>query len=325
MAGSFWQPLMDAGDWLNDTIDEIGTGISNFWYGLTGQTEKTSAYQALMEREDSAYQRAAEDMKKAGLSKFGGVNPASSSSPAQSDPLAKALEIQQLRGVSLANKQASHDLKVSKGLGIRSSDKNALAPFVALYNMLFGPGKPFYGLDEKAVVWLKDRLSGLFGDGGTSSASVPPTDASSVPASVYDGFVPFTIDRMPTGYELGAYQDKLSAMSIPLETLKSLRGKEAEQWVSDFLVEEAEQGRGKAGGYENLPESLTSQVSKSYSADLAHFSSELRGSSYSDNSTVIGRLASILAGKHKMDYNKVYDDLWNKIHAPVRVKYVPYQ
>lgn len=323
MAGSFWQPLMDAGDWLNDTIDEIGTGIENFWYGLTGQTEKTSAYKALMEREDSAYQRAAEDLMKAGLSKFGGVNPASSSSPAQSDPLAKALEIQQLRGVSLANKQASHDLKVSKGLGIRSSDKNALAPFVALYNMLFGPGKPFYGLDDKAVAWLKDRLSGLFGDRGSSSN--PPSDASSVPSSVYQNFVPFTIDRLPTGSELGAYQDKLSAMSVPLETLKSLRGKEAEQWVSDFLVEEADKGVGKAGNYSSLPESLTSQVSKSYSDDLAHFSAELRGSSYSDNSTVIGRLASILAGKHKMDYNKVYDDLWNKIHASVRVKYVPYQ
>lgn len=75
-------------------FNELGNGIKNWWYGFTGQTEKTSAYQAMMEREDTAYQRAAEDMAKAGLSKYAGVNPASSSAPPQaSDPVSKSIQL----------------------------------------------------------------------------------------------------------------------------------------------------------------------------------------------------------------------------------------
>lgn len=73
----------DVGDTpLNNFIDDIGTGLKNAFYDLTGQTEKTSYYQALVEREnelierleareDTAYQRQVEDMKTAGLSMYG--------------------------------------------------------------------------------------------------------------------------------------------------------------------------------------------------------------------------------------------------------------
>lgn len=53
-----------------DYGDSIVQGLKNVWYTATGQTEKTSAYQAQMAREDSAYQRLAQDMQAAGLSKF---------------------------------------------------------------------------------------------------------------------------------------------------------------------------------------------------------------------------------------------------------------
>lgn len=67
---------------LSNFIDEIGQGIKNAWYDLTGQTEKTSYYQAQVEREDqliaeqqeredTAYQRQVADMKAAGLSMYG--------------------------------------------------------------------------------------------------------------------------------------------------------------------------------------------------------------------------------------------------------------
>lgn len=75
-------------------LSEVGQGLKNAWYNWTGQTEKTSAYQAMIEREDTAYQRAAEDMEKAGLSKFGGITQASSTSPdSSSDPITKSIQL----------------------------------------------------------------------------------------------------------------------------------------------------------------------------------------------------------------------------------------
>lgn len=65
---------------LTGVLDEFGAGLRNLWYTLTGQTEKTSAYQAMTEREDSANQRAAEDLAKAGLSKYGHFTPSSTGS-----------------------------------------------------------------------------------------------------------------------------------------------------------------------------------------------------------------------------------------------------
>lgn len=60
--------------------NELGAGLRNLWYTFTGQTEKTTAYQAQIAREDSAYQRAAEDMSAAGLSKYQGISGASTGS-----------------------------------------------------------------------------------------------------------------------------------------------------------------------------------------------------------------------------------------------------
>lgn len=40
---------------INKFFYELGKGIENWWYGITGQTEKTSAFQAQIAREDSAY------------------------------------------------------------------------------------------------------------------------------------------------------------------------------------------------------------------------------------------------------------------------------
>lgn len=51
-------------------VDEVHSGLKNLWYNLTGQTEKTSAYRTQIAREDSAYQRLANDLQAAGLSKF---------------------------------------------------------------------------------------------------------------------------------------------------------------------------------------------------------------------------------------------------------------
>lgn len=56
---------------ITGLVDDIGAGLKNAFYTWTGQTEKTSAYQAMMEREDNAIQRQVADLKAAGLSKYG--------------------------------------------------------------------------------------------------------------------------------------------------------------------------------------------------------------------------------------------------------------
>lgn len=40
---------------IGNFFNEIGTGFKNVWYSLTGQTEKTSAYQAQMARRLCSY------------------------------------------------------------------------------------------------------------------------------------------------------------------------------------------------------------------------------------------------------------------------------
>ena len=68
------------------------TWLTNFFYSVTGQTEKTSAYQAQMEREDSAMQRLAADYEKAGLSKFG-VSGTGSQTGSYGDGVPKGLQL----------------------------------------------------------------------------------------------------------------------------------------------------------------------------------------------------------------------------------------
>lgn len=65
---------------VSESDSEILQAAKNFGYNFVGQTEKTSAYQVQMEREDSAYQRMAQDMAKAGLSKYFGGSPSSTGS-----------------------------------------------------------------------------------------------------------------------------------------------------------------------------------------------------------------------------------------------------
>ncbi|QCS36335.1 minor capsid protein [Capybara microvirus Cap3_SP_188] len=73
------------GGLLNTTdniLNDLPNGVENVYNVLSGQSHLTDAYQAQMLREDTAYQRAAQDMQAAGLSKFGGVSQAASSSSA---------------------------------------------------------------------------------------------------------------------------------------------------------------------------------------------------------------------------------------------------
>lgn len=69
-------------DYIGNFFSELGQGLQNAFYDLTGQEEKTSFYQEQVEREneliarqeareDTAYQRQVADMNAAGLSMYG--------------------------------------------------------------------------------------------------------------------------------------------------------------------------------------------------------------------------------------------------------------
>lgn len=295
----------------NNDTDGFGTGLQNAWYTMTGETEKTSAYKALMEREDTAYQRAAKDMMNAGLSKFGGVGQASSTAPANSDPIAKAYEMQQLRGVSLANKQAQHDLDISKSLGIRSGDKNILAGFNAIWSLLFGHDGFFPGLDDKVIDWLGNLLGSAFGDHGTGTGYKSKPGGSLLVNN--SGYVPFTVDQKPTGSELGAFSDQERAMTVSLDQLKSMDNEAWRKWVNDQFVDQLSQdkrsGVGKAGGYMTLPESLTSQTGHTYESDLSYWVNKIKAGPYYSDPATVERFAKFLSQKYNKRYTDVYKAL----------------
>lgn len=87
---------IDATDFFNNLrtgFNDIGQGLINAWYGLTGQTEKTSAFKAQVALDDSRYQRMAQDMEKAGLSKYTTSGSPASSPSAESSGLEKSIQL----------------------------------------------------------------------------------------------------------------------------------------------------------------------------------------------------------------------------------------
>lgn len=75
-----------------DFFNELKIGLKNMWYNFTGQTEKTSAYQAQLEQENTKMQRLAEDMENAGLSKYGITASGSAPSSVAGDQEPKGLQ-----------------------------------------------------------------------------------------------------------------------------------------------------------------------------------------------------------------------------------------
>lgn len=156
----------------NGFFSDLGTGIKNWWYKTTGQSHLTSEYQHEEELTNTAYQRAAEDMMLAGLSKFGGVNPASSPSPKSGNGLlATAMAAAQLNSQLLQNKEHRYNLKKAKEWGVPTSAVGDFAKWDALSTMLFGKSvKDFAGEGG-----FFNRILDFFGGLGNGSVDEPPT------------------------------------------------------------------------------------------------------------------------------------------------------
>lgn len=152
-------------DWWPDSWQEsefgqsVATGLDNWWKKTTGQAHLTSEYMHEEELANTAYQRAAKDMEAAGLSKFGGVNPASSPSPKSGNGLLSTMmAATQLKGAMLDNKKTSYDFKKAKEWGVPTSAVGDFAKYDALSKFLFG--KPLHDIvGEDGLIGL---IRGLF-------------------------------------------------------------------------------------------------------------------------------------------------------------------
>lgn len=150
------------GEPVNDSQGGLVSAAKNWMYGITGQTEKTSAYQKQMEREDSAYQRSASDMSLAGLSKFGGVSPASADSYGGSEMkgLSYLSALAQIKNMNIENDVAEYNFDKAKEWGVPTSAVGDFAKYDALSKVLFG--KSINSIVGDNGVF---GLLGLFGDG----------------------------------------------------------------------------------------------------------------------------------------------------------------
>lgn len=164
---------------FQDFIDEVGTGLRNTWYKYTGQAHLTDEYKHEEELANTVNQRTALDMMAAGLSKYG-MSSSSAGSPSASngltlmDAIGKA---QQVKAQALSLKEQKYNFDVSKKLGIRTGDKNAFAPVLAIAKSLFG-----FDLDdipEEGLIpyvfnhiseWLNKAFDNSDGNGSTAGA-----------------------------------------------------------------------------------------------------------------------------------------------------------
>lgn len=295
---------------VTDFLNDAWTGAKNAWYNLTGQPEKTSTYKHFEEREDSAYQRAAADMSAAGLSKYQGVSPAGSSSAGQSDPVAKAMETQQLKSMKIANAEAEHDLDIAKQLGIRSGDTNYAAKWAELGNVLFGfdPTKVDGGLIPWVFGNLKKFLTGL-------DPSDPEPDSSGEPSEdpYSDGQAEWSKELQ---YDMspvlpGASYDTWKAIGADLSKLRT--PDQIEDFVSGIIKSADSKGIGKTANYSTLPDDKTLGVKGySFEDDVEHFISEMIANGVDDDAGIY-RIAEFIAKKYNKDVNDVFKRLKNGV------------
>lgn len=158
-------------NWTPSAEDPIDQGIINTWNKYTGNAHLTPENQHAEEREDSVNQRTAEDMTLAGLSKYGFGGTAVGTSNASNgltllDAIGKA---QQISAGALEMKERAYNLKTSKRLGIRTSDKNSLGQLTSLAKALFGLDLSDIP-DEGIIPALFNAFKESFGNGSLTGS-----------------------------------------------------------------------------------------------------------------------------------------------------------
>lgn len=172
---------------LGRIFGDIGTGIKNWWYSQTGRSYLTDDYQHEEQLANTSYQRAVEDMEKAGLSKFYGVSGASSpSTNPGSGLLSTALALQQLKAGKVAIDEQSWNLDKAKDWGVPTTAVDQFAKWDALAKLLFGGSVD----DITDGGGLITKLYNLITGGSPVSGSAATDAAQSVLSTEANGFTP---------------------------------------------------------------------------------------------------------------------------------------
>lgn len=312
---AFGQWFEDAGNWIYDNVlDPIGTGIENWWYKNTGQAHLTSEYQHEEMLANTAYQRAASDMEAAGLSKFGGVNPASSPSPKSGNGLlATAMAAAQLKSQLLDNKEHNYNLKKAKEWGVPTSAVGDFAKWDALSTMLFGKSVKDFAGEGGFFNRILDFFGGLGNGSGSDSGSDSPIFEPDVGATLdtmqhmMKDFAPLQpVYVSPLGSVKSNVYKPVPLVITPKDTLRF------ENWKSSVLKGEELPSTGSPAP---TPLSLaTSVLSKTLGIDVVkdvnHFMSKMASDGVYDVDT-IKRVANSLS----MRYGKSEDDIYDYMMA----------
>ena len=242
-------------DYVAPVIDEIKTGAKNWWYKLTGQEEKTSTYQAQIQREnelldrqeareDSAMQRGVADAIAAGLSKYSAV-PATSGSyrtgvSGQSDPIGSLGKIQQLQANALGISEERHNLEISKKLGIRTDDPNYASKWSTLGNVLFGfdPAK----VEGGVIPYVFQKIGAFFEKGSSGDGDSPSAEHSTQSPDDWVGSFHFSWEKnalrnsIPFSEALaGATYDQLKHVKTEVSKLRGLDDQQKSEMMSDII------------------------------------------------------------------------------------------
>lgn len=300
----------------------VSPWLKNIWYKLTGQEEKTSAYQAKVEREnelldrqeareDTAYQRAVQDMMAAGLSKYG-ATPAASGSyrtgvDAKSDPIGSLSAIQNLQANSVAIQEAKHNLDISERLGIRTDDNNYAAKWAEIGNVLFGFDPT--SVDGGVIPYVFRMLFPNYGKSGGSSSN--PSSGSNSGSSggsgsesgSWDDFNQYVDATVVKNSDLspileGASIDQTKEVLKQVKKLQGLDDQQKSEIMSDLVKSVTP----------SLPSSLTDQVYKGLDKDIPAIVSMMKSKGFTDDQT-IDRIADFLSVR----YNKSKDSIIKRI------------
>lgn len=150
------------GNWFS----EFGTGLKNWWYSVTGRNYLTPDAQHTEELERQKNQITAQDLEKAGISRYA-MSSNGFSAPDQTGKGGKFLDAilatQQIAQQAQNLREQKYNYETSKALGIRTSDQNPLSQLSAYVKVL--TGKDLADLGEGGLLqvlkdWLFPQSSG---------------------------------------------------------------------------------------------------------------------------------------------------------------------
>lgn len=281
-------------NWEPSASDPIDQGLNNAWNKITGNSHLTPEYQHQEQMEMNKNQITAQDLTKAGISKYA-LSPVGFSSPSTTgkggDMLQAILATQQIASQAQALKEQKYNYSVSKRLGIRTGDTNALAQYLPFVKLL--TGKDLSDVPEGGILGvLADFFQGKSMNsniGASANIDTPKTG------------IPFTAPSLPTSLHLSKWKNRnFAVLGSKSSSNESTR---------DFMETQL--------GIDTSPKVDFSVFPDEFKRSATSFVSKMLsdGKWNSDN---IDLLAFQLSKRYSLNKSDVLDylfDVWDRIHG----------